>query len=108
MTIVELVQKSHQQAVTKGWWDEDRSLVEALMLVVGELSEAVEELRDGRQPGEIYSNNGKLEGVPIELADALIRLGDLCGEFGIPLQTAIDLKLKFNETRPYRHGGKKI
>lgn len=46
----------------------------------------------------------KPEGVAVELADAVIRIADLCGHLGIDLESAIDLKMAYNETRPFKHG----
>lgn len=50
----------------------------------------------------------KTEGIPSELADTVIRIFDLCGYYGIDLETAILEKMKYNKVRPYRHGGKII
>jgi len=49
----------HELAVQKGWWDvdADKSLPEILMLCVSELSEALEEHRNGR-PNLYYPCNG--------------------------------------------------
>ena len=64
--------------------------------------------RNGRLPTEVYTGNGgKPEGIPIELADAIIRIFDYCGYAGIDIDAAITQKHEFNKTRPYRHGGKK-
>ena len=49
---------------------------------------------------------GKPEGIPIELADAIIRICDTCGQYGIDLDRAIRLKMEYNKTRPYKHGKK--
>jgi len=49
----------------------------------------------------------KPEGVPSELADAVIRIADLCGYYGINLEKAIEEKMSYNEKREYKHGGKK-
>jgi NTP pyrophosphatase (non-canonical NTP hydrolase) len=49
----------------------------------------------------------KPEGLPIELADAVIRILDYCEYAGIDLGVAIRQKMAYNELRPYRHGGKK-
>lgn len=39
-----------------------------------------------------------------EIADTFIRLFDLCGGIGIDIEKHIDLKLKYNATRPFKHG----
>lgn len=59
----------------------------------------------------IVGRNGRLrktfkkpEGVAVELADAVIRIADLCGHLGIDLEAAIALKMDYNETRPFKHG----
>ena len=66
-----------------------------LMLIVTELSEAMEKWRDDLK-----------EGFKEELADAFIRLFHLVGDLGLKdkMLTAILEKLKYNETRPYKHG----
>lgn len=80
-----------------------------------EITEAWEELRNGHGVTEVYYNNqderpegyiAKPEGFPVELADLAIRLFHLCGHYGIDLEAMIELKMRYNETRPYRHGGK--
>ena len=77
-------------------------------LIHSEVSEALEEYRNGRLPTEVYTgNNGKPEGIPIELADVIIRVLDYCGYAGIDIDAAISQKHEYNRTRPYRHGGKK-
>lgn len=68
----------------------------------------MEEYRNGRLPTEVYTGNGgKPEGIPIELADVIIRIFDYCGYAGIDIDAAITQKHEYNKTRPYRHGGKK-
>ena len=80
-----------------------------LMLMVSEIAEAMEELRDGHAPNETYFGKGnKPEGVPIELADVVIRIGDFAQEYGFDLQEAVQMKMAFNKTRPKMHGGKKF
>lgn len=117
LDIHELIKESHQTAVEKGWWEnDDRSFMECLMLVVSEIAEAGEEYRKfGTHPHKmIYYEqlderivSGKPEGIAVELADALIRIADLCGKHNIPLKEALRTKLAYNKTRPHRHGGKK-
>ncbi len=85
------------------------SATERLFLVVSELVEAMEELRDGRGFQEIYySEGGKPEGFPIEMADAVIRIGDLITEHKVPILEAMAIKQRYNQTRPIRHGGKTL
>ena len=102
--------EAHALAVEKGWYEgETRKLPELLMLCVSELSEALEEHRTGKRPDETYSlGDGKPEGVPTELADCIIRILDICGYYGIDIQTAMERKHAYNKTRPYRHGGKVV
>jgi NTP pyrophosphatase (non-canonical NTP hydrolase) len=85
------------------------NIPEKLALVHSEISEALESYRDETgEPWEFYvETDGKPEGFCIELADAVIRIADLCGELDIDLEKCIKTKMKYNETRPYRHGGKK-
>lgn len=78
-----------------------------LLLVIGELCEAHEEMRSGRAPAEIYfsgEKNDKPEGVPIELADAQIRLWDLEQAMKIDGEYCATLKHEYNESRPHKHG----
>lgn len=98
----------HKTAKEHGWWDgEPRELPEILMLAVSELAEALQEYRDMRAPHEIYHNGDKPEGVPIEIADCIIRLLDYCAYAKIDIENAIHTKHQYNITRPYRHGNKK-
>jgi len=134
----ELAKEIHENAVEHGWWDEKRSFPEILALIHSEVSEALEEYRNGHGFTEIYfSENkcaesgglcvpdaadecpndptvcgayrqGKPEGIPIELADVIIRILDWFGKENIDADMMIRLKMKYNKTRPYRHGGKAL
>lgn len=107
-----------------------RTFGDLVSLVHSEASEALEEHRAGHVPTEVYFTHPtgevchdqecvalerglldaevKPEGVPIELADVIIRVLDICGFYGIDIEEALRLKTAHNATRPYRHGGKKL
>lgn len=105
----------HTWAAEKGWWDGEeenpRNLYEQIALMHSELSEAVEELRNGHLAGEVYYDEDesglKPEGFGVELADVVIRIMDTCARYEIPLGDLIVEKMRYNETRGYRHGGKR-
>ena len=106
--INELVQNAHDTAREKGWWDTTQSFGTLIALCHSELSEALEEYRAGESPHRIYHHSAKPEGIPIELADVVIRIMDMCGYYEIDLEEAIRQKMEYNETRQYKHGGKLI
>lgn len=88
-----------------------RSFGDIIALVHSELSEALEEYRNGHSYTEIYYNDenpGKPEGIPIELADALIRILQFSSNENVDIGHAVALKIAYNETRPHKHGGKVI
>lgn len=114
-SISELQKEAYEQAVKSGWHEEPRSVGDLICLMHSELSEALEEFRNGHKPDEVYSYQasmtttpGKPEGVPIELADCVIRIMDFCGRHNIDLEKAIVDKMAYNVTRSHRHGGKKL
>lgn len=122
----------HENAVAHGWWEMERELPEILMLIVSELSEALEEARAGRpmvwheclttkQPClsnsedcscwngvfcEIDDAAAKPEGIAIEVIDALIRILDWCGKEGLDVDALVRKKHEYNKSRPYKHGKK--
>lgn len=128
MTIPELVSEAYETAKSKGWHEEERSLPEIIALMHSELSEALEDYRTGRALEEVYYEESSMPvithgrevgwkeearvilkpcGIAIELADVIIRIADTCGSLGIDLERALRMKMDYNKTRPYRHGGKK-
>jgi NTP pyrophosphatase (non-canonical NTP hydrolase) len=92
-SLKELSTLCHKVAREKGFWDEERNLGEALMLVVTELAEAMESYR--RRDDANFRE---------ELADTFIRLLDLCGGLKIDIESEIAKKYEKNKTRPYKHG----
>jgi NTP pyrophosphatase (non-canonical NTP hydrolase) len=109
--IKRLVEDSYSNAKAHGWHDETRTIGDLICLMHSELSEALEEHRNGRLPAEIYFNEAKPdkpEGIPIELADCIIRIFDFCGLHEVDLEEALTIKMQYNKTRPYRHGNKKV
>jgi len=84
-----------------GW----KNVPEKLMLVVTELSEAMEAYRHWL----VDQHNEELGPKRVanfreELADAMIRLLDLTHSLGIDIGNEIRAKMEVNEARPERHG----
>ena len=112
MTISGLMKESHNTSVSKGWWDDsNRNIGELLALVHSEVSEALEAYRITGESGlnDIWNreSDGKPEGFTVELADTLIRIFDMCAAYKLDIENALEIKMEFNKSRPYRHGNKK-
>src|SRR3546814_6987418 len=74
----------HTASANAGWWPDEVTpelIATKLMLVVTELSEADE----GFHSGEKDQHLPHLDGFAVELADARIRIFDLCGKLGVPV-----------------------
>jgi len=119
-----LQEKTHRDARQKGWWDElddlhddpshnehqeQRKKInvgEKIALIHSKLSEALEAYR---QPFLLQDKHcPEFTNYAVELADAAIRIFDLAEAHGIPLGNAIIAKVRANQDRPYKHGGKKF
>lgn len=96
----------HGAAALAGWWNDlktgetlnintPRLVVEKLCLVHSEISEAMEGHRKDRMDDKL-PHRKMLE---VELADAVIRIFDMAGGFGLDLPGAIAEKLAYNSQR---------
>lgn len=134
MTLNELAEKIHENAVEKGFWQDSNlwvgdSFAAKLALIHSELSEALEAHRAG-EPNLYYMLDGqrvwpaaegqwrsgyplsndrvegtaKPEGIGVELADALIRILDLSAAMELDLDGIVAKKMAFNASRPWKHG----
>ena len=103
----------HQDNVKAGWWTDletkqdlareafnntrlGKALVaEKLCLVHSEVSESMEATRKGLMDDKLPHR----QGIEVELADAVIRILDLCGALELDLANAIAEKLNYNSSR---------
>lgn len=134
MNINQLAKEVHENAVAHGWWEKPPTLPEALCLIHSELSEALEEYREGNplvygtcalaaedcrfsgvcdkvgQPGAEGGVEGpcKPEGIAVELADVILRTLDLMAALGVDVDGVVMAKHRYNLGREYMHGGKQI
>lgn len=120
MNINEMATAAYNNAKSKGFWDDSEKglTVEAvglkLALIHSEVSEALEDAREGKmhtlfkaEDGFVtFDNGGKPVGFPSELADIVIRVGDLAKRMGIDLDYEIKIKMLYNAKRPRMHGKK--
>jgi len=100
----DVARRVHKNSREKGFWDNERNDGEALMLMVSELSEALEALR---QPDSDVATSAKIEGfMPVEeeLADVIIRVMDYCVGRELRVAEALIAKKNYNATREHKHG----
>lgn len=122
--------QQHADVLAKGF--EHQPIATNLMLIVSELSEALEADRKNKHAdfdrfGKVYdcgmedlkdidSQNKEAAAYEAafrcsikdtfedEIADAFLRLMDLCGEYNIDIETHIKMKSEYNKLRPVKHG----
>jgi NTP pyrophosphatase (non-canonical NTP hydrolase) len=99
----ELAEQIHKNAVDKGFWDKTVDpifIAKQMMMIVSEVSEAMEALRKDMDPDHISD----------EFADILIRTLDLyagiaeAGYVTKSLDYAVKEKMERNTHRPKKHG----
>lgn len=98
----DLTTEIHEWAKSKGWWEPPKSFEEQLALYHSEVSEALEHFREGHEPDQVFYTHPagstfspgypgyvtqdrisipKPDGIPVELADLVIRALDTCGYY---------------------------
>lgn len=80
------------------------SIIKDLALVITEISEAIEAIRNDRFA--IMREGIWKETFEEEIADTFIRLFDLCGAYEIDIERYIQLKMDYNTHREVLHGKK--
>lgn len=92
---------SFMDAYQAHWWDDieddDLPLIVPvkLCLIHSEISEAMEGHRKGVMDDKLPHRSA----LEVELADAIIRIGDLAGRLGLDVGGAIDEKMEYNRIR---------
>lgn len=127
-----VISKELSDRVTKKL-SERRNFGEILALITSENSEALEEYRNGKPMVYFPCNSGHLcdkdncgskiynpsspetcsaqskkpEGIAVEIIDGIIRSLDYLASEGVDIDGIMRMKMAYNATRPYRHGGKR-
>ena len=131
MTLNEMRDAAYQNAKNKGFHEGQPDIPKALCLIHSEVSEALEADREGKHVLEYhYSARQLVDGEHAhdidpedeaeefkhafqnsikntfadELADVLIRVGDLCGALGIDIEAHVAAKMRYNQMREHKHG----
>lgn len=125
MEIKDYCKQAYETAKNNGFHEDEgynlQNIPKHLMLIVGELVEALEADRQNlhfsfdQKKLEIFNHIDGEERFKIfiemthkyfefEIADTFIRLFDLCGAMNIDIEPFIKAKMEYNKTREYKHG----
>lgn len=109
LSINDFAKAVHENAVAHGWWDKESSFAEIIALCHSELSEALEDDRQGIS--NVIIANEKFDdsyvcGKAVEMIDCVLRILDWCAKEGVDIEKIMTLKHEYNKTRPYKHGKK--
>jgi len=121
-----LATKCNENAESHGFWDDEDNLIatinlttsydrdilinriislfnsEKIALEMSELAERLETLR--KDPEKKDEHCPEFLNIEIEVADLIIRALDFSGRRKLRIGEALVAKMKFNESRPYKHG----
>jgi len=122
-TIAELCTAAYNNSANHGFWDDYDDMLPTLVFENGPNSAKEKKYEVDVKLSKIalmHSELGEMtEGVrkpgpdqhcpafsqeEIELADTLIRAFDYAGRFGLRLEEAVEAKMDYNQSRPYKHG----
>jgi len=95
--------KIHQHNVDVGWWDNNPSLLEKIMLIITEIAEATEGVRKDLMDDHLIHR--KME--EVELADALIRTLDLGGRMELQLHGEAHKDIIFDDELIYSNAAER-
>lgn len=126
ININEKCKQQHERMLEKGF--DSKDFARDLMLIVSELSEALEADRRGKDANKLpahpekllLDNIGRIEDekwkhhfelyikdtIQDEIADALLRIMDMCGRYNIDIDTHVAIKSYYNSLRKPKHGKK--
>lgn len=103
--------RSHEIAVEHGFFEGDVDVASICSNLHGEVSELWEAYRKNQldSPCEKAEKMEKpLTCAEEELADIVIRALDDAVVLGVDIGRAVAVKMAYNETRPYKHGDKRV
>lgn len=97
--------RAYKTTTDHGFSEDWEKFGEKIALMHAELSEALEAERKDVLSSEHIP---EFTGVEEEFADVFIRIMSFSAANKIRLGQAIVAKMRYNESRPYKHGGKKF